>query len=102
MAIMMSMVDRDASGQVSIAEARDNLPGLVHEVEKGRAVELTRRGRKVAVLISAVEYDRLRARRADLWESIQAYRAAHDLKELRMAEAFRGVRDRGRGRKHVW
>ncbi len=43
----------------SIAEARDQLARLVHRAESGRAVELTRRGRPVAVLLSASEYERL-------------------------------------------
>ena len=36
----------------SIAEARRNLPSLIREAESGKAVELTRRGEPVAVLIS--------------------------------------------------
>ena len=33
----------------SIAEARDALTGLVHRVEEGEPIQLTRRGRPVAV-----------------------------------------------------
>ncbi len=45
----------------SIAEARDGLTGLVHRVEEGEPIQLTRRGRPVAVLISVAEYQRLKA-----------------------------------------
>ena len=38
------MADKD-----SIADARRNLPRLVREAEKGRAVELTRHGEPVTV-----------------------------------------------------
>jgi prevent-host-death family protein len=39
--------------RVSIAEAKQTLPALVHEVEKRGEVELTRRGKTVAYLVSA-------------------------------------------------
>ena len=43
----------------SIAEAKNNLSGLVHEAEQGHPVRLTRRGKPVAVLISTAQYERL-------------------------------------------
>ena len=43
----------------SIAEARRNLPKLVHEAERGKAVELTRRGESVAMLISRRRFEQL-------------------------------------------
>ena len=43
----------------TIAEARSELPRLVHEVERGRTVEITRRGRPVAVLVSVDDHRRL-------------------------------------------
>lgn len=43
----------------SIAAAKNNLSGLVHEAEQGRPVRLTRRGKPVAVLISTEQYKRL-------------------------------------------
>ena len=38
--------------QYSIAQARDRFTQLVHEVEQGETVEVTRRGQRVAVLVS--------------------------------------------------
>ncbi len=38
--------------RVSIAEAKQTLPALVHEAESEGEIELTRRGRPVAYLIS--------------------------------------------------
>jgi prevent-host-death family protein len=43
----------------SIAEAKNNLSGLVHAAEQGYPVRLTRRGKPVAVLISTEQYERL-------------------------------------------
>jgi prevent-host-death family protein len=44
---------------VSIAQARDSLAELLYEAEEGRPVQVTRRGKAVAVLLSETEYERL-------------------------------------------
>jgi prevent-host-death family protein len=51
----------------SIAEARQQLPAIVHEAERTGAVRITRRGQVVARLISEHEFQRLarRKRRID-------------------------------------
>ena len=57
--------------EYSIAQARDQLPGIVHEVEKGRTVTLTRRGKPVARLVSVREYERLAGeKRAVAWDAV--------------------------------
>lgn len=58
----------------SIAEARDGVADLVHQVEEESPGAITRRGRIVAVLISAGDSERLAARRPDLWEVIRDLR----------------------------
>jgi len=83
---------------LSIAHARKRLPALVREVEECQPVRLTRRGKPVAVLLSLREYERLGARRADLWETIESFRRQTDLRELDVDEIFAGVRDRSPGR----
>jgi prevent-host-death family protein len=62
--------------KVSLAEARDHLTGLVRDVERGHRVELTRRGKPVAVLVSREEYDRLRAERLSPAAALRAWREA--------------------------
>ena len=69
--------------RVSIAEARNHLTLLVHDVERGTKVELTRRGKRVAVLVSCDEYDRLRKARPSLDEALRAWRE-------RLPEDFEG------------
>ena len=86
------------SKSYSIANARKNLPSLVHEVEEGFHVELTRRGRPVAVLLSRAEYEGLTRRKTDLWEAIQEFRQHADLDELDIEEVYEDVRDRSPGR----
>jgi prevent-host-death family protein len=45
--------------ETSIREAKSSLTSLLREVEKGRTVRLTRRGKPVAVLVSERQYARL-------------------------------------------
>lgn len=62
---------------VSIAEAKNQLPRMVHEVETGETVHITRHGRPVAVLISEAEYARLSAGsqgRKNIWDTIRDWR----------------------------
>jgi prevent-host-death family protein len=93
--------------QYSIAEARGRLPGLVHEVEAGEPVVLTRRGRRVAVLVSAEEYDRLtgRAPRHNFGEALRRFRERMDLEQLwEEGNPWEDVRDRSTdgGRRFDW
>ena len=45
--------------RVSVAEAKNTLPALIHEVEGSESlVEITRRGKTVAVLVSTAAYAR--------------------------------------------
>ena len=85
--------------QYSISDARNNLPSIVKQVEHGPAVELTRRGRPVAVLVSHKEYERLNPPKPDLWMAIQDWRATHDpLTDAEVEEIFGDIRDRSPGR----
>jgi prevent-host-death family protein len=89
--------------KVSIAQARDHLTVLLRDVERGKKVELTRRGKPVAVLVSCAEYDRLRGARPSLHEAWLAWRA-------RLPSDFEGFtndeiaswRDAGPGRDFRW
>jgi prevent-host-death family protein len=66
----------------SIAKAGANLIAVVHEAEQGTRVELTRRGRPVAVLIGIDEFARLAEGRRDFWEAYQQFRREFDLASL--------------------
>jgi prevent-host-death family protein len=84
--------------QYSIAAARNHLPAIVHDVESGPAVELTRRGKPIAVLVSVEEYKRLRPDKPDIWETLSRFREDTDLEALQAAEVWTDVRDRSVGR----
>ena len=88
--------------QHSVAHTKNHLPALIHEVENGAQVEITRRGRSVAVLLSMAEYQRLRGERPDAWERLQQFRASHELSDLDVDEIFPVVRDRSPGREFSW
>ena len=83
----------------SISQARDKLTSLVRRVEVTSPIELTRRGKTVAVLMSAAEYRRLTAGGRGFWEAYQTFRATTDLEEAHLAaEDFADLRDRAPGR----
>lgn len=84
----------------AIAEARANLPTLIDEVEAGAAVELTRRGKVVAVMISVAEYQRLHSKRSSFREAYQQFLKKHSLADVGLEPDFaRKLRDRSAGRK---
>ena len=88
------------SDKHSIAEARTNLPRLVREAESGKAVELTRRGEAVAVLIGRRDYERLIGQYRSFSDAYQDFTQHVDLIELGIDpdELFAGTRDENRGR----
>jgi antitoxin Phd len=87
----------------SIAEARNRFAEIVHALRHVPQIEVTRRGRPVAVLISVEEFERLRAVGAGFWSAYSDYRDAHDLAELGIEpEVFAGVREPSPGREMGW
>ncbi|RMH19097.1 MAG: type II toxin-antitoxin system Phd/YefM family antitoxin [Acidobacteria bacterium] len=88
----------------SIAEAKNHLSRVVHEAEKEAPVELTRRGRPVAMVVAVEDYRKLRAPRRSPWEAIRDFRAQHDMAALDLDpdEIFAQVRDRSPGKDFSW
>ena len=66
----------------SIAEARRNLPTLIREAGSSKAVELTRRGEPVAVLIGRRAFERLATGRHNFVEAYQDFTRDADLPTL--------------------
>ncbi len=88
------------SDRHSISEARSNLPKLVREAERGKAVELTRRGEAVAVLVGRRQYERLVGHHRSFFDAYKAFRQDIDLADLAINpdELFASTRDDTRGR----
>jgi prevent-host-death family protein len=96
MAILMAMK------RVSVAEAKNTLPALLHEAES-EPVEIVRRGKPVAVILSRASYDRLHGKNEGIWSALQRFRAKYDLDELDGATAFEALRDgKAPGRRVRW
>jgi len=91
---------RVVAKQHSIAEARNSLPSLVRAAESGKAVELTRRGEPVAVLIGRRQYERLTLKFRGFSETYEEFTREIDLGELAINpdELFAGGRDGSHGR----
>jgi prevent-host-death family protein len=87
------------SKSYSIASARAKLSDIVDEVAAGSEVELTRRGKKVAVVMSAASYERLRGARISFMAAYDAFRSNHDLAEAGVDSKWaRGLRQKDLGR----
>lgn len=85
----------------SIAEARSHLPSIVDQAEAGQTVELTRRGKPVAVLLSLRELERLRGERSSFGEAYRRFVKAHPQREAGFDRELKSLRDRSTGRKVV-
>lgn len=83
----------------SIADARTNLPAIVDAVEAGGEVELTRRGRPVAVVISRHAYARLRSQQGGFGDRYRAFLRRFSLDEVGVPDGFfDDLREPGTGR----
>ncbi len=85
--------------QFSISEAKNRLPALVHDIENGPAVQLTRHGKPVAVLISISQYKKLVSRPKNFWATLSAFRESADISMLLSSgDNFFDHRDQSSGR----
>ena len=97
---MYMMMDIDGmSHRYSIAEARTSLPTIVDQAEAGLAVELTRRGKPVAVVVSLREFERSRTSRARFGDVYREFLDRHALKKIGLEPDFAAsLRDKAPGR----
>ena len=99
----MAIKRRGRSKRYSIAEARQNLARVVHAVELGAPVEVTRRGEPVAVLLSYEAYHRLAGGDPDFWSAVEHFRLGADLDRYGIGDDFlEGLRERSPGRDIKW
>ncbi|MDY6950248.1 MAG: type II toxin-antitoxin system Phd/YefM family antitoxin [Thermodesulfobacteriota bacterium] len=89
--------------QFSIAEAKNKLPSIIHQVEKGPSVKLTRRGEPVAVLLSIHEYELMGQKSKGFWNALMTFRQVVQDETLQIADSdFEGLRDPDGGREVQW
>jgi len=92
--MFISEITAMASSRVSIAEARQNFARLIKRAEQGKTIEITRRGKPVAVLVSAAEYAAITGDRPSF---IDATKRLRERLEIGDAE-FKGLREKSPGR----
>lgn len=84
----------------SIAEARSSLPAIIDQAASGQAVELTRRGTPVAVVVSVRQFEGLRRRRTGFAEAYRRFLETHALDAVGVDEDFAAsLRAHGAGRR---
>jgi antitoxin Phd len=90
--------------QYPIAEAKNKLQAIIHDVEEGSIVQFTRRGRPVAVLVSLGDYERLSKQKKGFWAELQAFRSNMlQYKNIVIGDAdFKRLRDTDSGREMYW
>lgn len=84
----------------SIAQVRSQLSSVLREVERGARVELTRRGRPVAVLLGARDYERLRGGGRTFTQALDDLRRKKGFRGVELPAGFvENLRDRSGGRR---
>ena len=92
-----------AERSVSIAEARAGLSGLVKEAEEGEAVQITRWGAPVAVLVSAAQYQQLAHGRPSFGAALDRFLESFEMSGVWLEKGELGdLRDREAGRGTPW
>jgi len=87
----------------SIAEARNRFAEIVHDLKHVSRVEVTRRGRPVAILISIEEFEMLRAGSVTFTSAYEAFRNTFYLAKAEIEpKAFEDLRDPSPGREMSW
>ena len=58
----------------SVAAAKNQLPAMLHAVEGGETVEITRHGKPIAVVVSFAAFAQLADAKPDLWLAYLTWR----------------------------
>jgi prevent-host-death family protein len=85
----------------TIAEAKNNLPRLIHAAEAGGDIHITRHGRPVAVLISEERYQQLFSTSKAVFQAMMQWREQYGYVDL-TDEEVDSWRDRTPAREFSW
>ncbi len=91
--------------QVSVADAKNRLTRLIHEVEAGETIHVTRRGKPVAVIISEQAFELLQKGevKQNFWQAIREMRSDPNFEPVDLSEQEIGAwRDKSFGREFSW
>ena len=86
---------------MTVSSARANFVAALAAAERGEAVEITRRGKPVAALVSRAQLERLDGR-TGFAEALVAYHERHAGEIDPNEDVFGKVRDRSPGRRSPW
>ena len=83
----------------SIAKAKNSLSRIVHEAEEGETIHLTRRGKLVAVLLSAKEFQKMKEKQSSPADALQHFLGDKKHKDIDIdTSVFAGLRVENSGR----
>lgn len=68
--------------QYSIAQARDRFTRIVQEAEAGESIQITRRGKPVAVVLSQDAYQHLTSTQIPFGSNLDSFRTTYQIEEL--------------------
>ena len=95
----MLMYINSMAHRYSIADARSSLPTIIDQAEAGLEIELTRRGKPVAVVVSLRELERRRGDGLRFSDAYKKFLKKYSLEEVGLEEDFvRSAREKGVGR----
>jgi prevent-host-death family protein len=83
----------------SIADARSKLAEIIDDVESGEDIEIVRRGKKVAVLVSPARYARMAGEKTAFGDAYDAFMIGRDPSNFGLdPKEIEESRDRAPGR----
>jgi prevent-host-death family protein len=89
-------------GRIPLYEAKNKLTQIVHQVEDGEPVELSRHGRPVAVLIGIEQYNNFKNAAGTFSRRLKQFQSDWPMESTETPEKnenpFDGLRSRGMGR----
>jgi prevent-host-death family protein len=86
----------------TIAEAKNNLPQLIRQLESDEAIHLTRHGKPVAVMLSEANYQKLTQKNQGLYQAIEHWRAQCEGEGALTEVELKNIRASGQGRDFSW
>lgn len=86
----------------TIAEAKNHLSKLIHQLESDGAIHLTRHGKPVAVMLSEANYQKLTQKNKGLFQAIQQWRSQLDEDSALTEAELKQLRASGQEREFSW
>ncbi len=86
----------------TIADAKNNLSQLIHQLDAIEAIHLTRHGKPVAVMLSEANYRRLTQKNNSVYQAIQSWRSQLDEDWAWTDTELNALRATSREREFAW